>query len=54
MAGQAATTKEPLAPEITDEQLQKLIKEKKRVGATSCRVITEKGERFLVCEFPPL
>ena len=54
MAGQAVTTKEPLAPEITPEQLQKLIAEKKRVGATSCKVVTEGNERFLVCEFPPL
>ena len=54
MAGQAVTTKEPLAPEITDEQLQKLIKEKKRVGAASCQVVTEGDQRFLVCEFPPL
>jgi hypothetical protein len=54
MGGQTATTKEPLPREITPEQLQKLIAEKKRVGATSCQVVTEGDQRFLVCEFPPL
>jgi hypothetical protein len=52
--GQAATTKEELVPGITDEQIQKLIAEKKRVGATRCEVVKEGGKRFLVCEFPPL
>ena len=52
--GQAATTREELAPNITEEQIQKLIAEKTRVGATRCEVVNEGGKRFLVCEFPPL
>ena len=54
MVGQNVKTKELLPREITPEQLQKLIAEKKRVGAASCQVVTEGDQRFLVCEFPPL
>jgi hypothetical protein len=54
MAGQPATTKDPLAPEVTDAQIQKLIAEKKRLGATDCQVITEGNQRFLVTRWPPL
>jgi hypothetical protein len=39
---------------ITDAQLQKLIAEKRRAGATSCEVVKEGGTQFLVCHFPPL
>ena len=52
--GQAVTTEEELSSDITDEQIQKLIAEKKRVGATRCEVKKEGGKRFLVCVFPPL
>ena len=54
MDGQAATTKQELPPGITPEQIEKLIAEKKRVGATNCKVVKEGGKQFLVCEFPPL
>jgi hypothetical protein len=54
MGRQAATTKEELPAGITAEQLERLIAEKRRVGATRCDVVVEEGKRFLVCEFPPL
>ena len=54
MDGQAVTTKQELPAGITPEQLNTLIAEKRRVGATSCKVVEEGGKKFLVCEFPPL
>lgn len=53
MSGQPATTKEPLDTAITQEQIDRLIAERKSAGATSCQVVTEGGQRFLVCEWPP-
>jgi hypothetical protein len=53
MGGQPTTTKEPLAQGITDEQVAKLIAERKGVGATDCKVVTENNQRFLVCQWPP-
>ena len=49
-----AKTKEELADEITPEEIQQLIDEKKAAGATSCEVVTENNKRFLVCQWPPL
>ncbi len=54
MNSQPAETKEPLAANITSAQIQQLIDERKGTGATSCEVVTENGERFLVCQYPPL
>jgi len=53
MSGQPATTKEPLDNAITPEQIVRLIAERKKDGATSCEVLTEGGQRFLVCVWPP-
>jgi hypothetical protein len=49
----STTTKEPLANELTDQEIQQLIDESKAVGATTCKVVTENNKRFLVCEWPP-
>ncbi len=54
MNPQPRKTREPLADDITTEQIQQLIDERKGTGATSCEVVTENGERFLVCQYPPL
>ena len=54
MSSQQAKTKEELPDEITPEQIQALIAEKKAAGATSCEVVTENNKRFLVCQWPPL
>ena len=53
MSAQPATTKEPLAEELTAEQIQRLIGERKGAGATSCEVVTENNQKFLVCQWPP-
>jgi hypothetical protein len=51
---ESVDTKEPLAAGIREEQIGRLIAEKKRNGATECKVVTEDGQRFLICRFPPL
>jgi hypothetical protein len=53
VSAQPTTTKEPLAKELTDEQIRQLIDERKTAGATSCQVVTETNQRFLVCQWPP-
>ena len=52
MSAQRTTTKQPLAKELTDEQIQQLIDEYKADGATTCKVVTETNQPFLVCEWP--
>jgi len=42
-------TKEPLAAEITDEQIRQLIDLRTRMGATSCKVVSENNQRLIVC-----
>ena len=54
MSSQPAETKEPLAEGITAEEIEKLIAERKEQGASSCEVVMENNERFLVCQWPPL
>ena len=54
MKSQPTETKEPLADEITEAQIEQIIVERKGTGATRCEVVMENGERFLVCQFPPL
>ena len=54
MSANSMTTTEELAPDLTPAQIQLLIAERKRVGATNCTVVTEDGQRLLVCEWPPL
>ena len=54
MNSQPVETKEPMATEITDEQIQQLVSERTTSGATSCRVVTENNQRFLVCRWPSL
>jgi galactokinase/mevalonate kinase-like predicted kinase len=49
-----ASTKEPLDNAITQEEIDRLIAERKSAGATSCRVVTEGGQRLLVTEWPEL
>ena len=53
MVSQTAQTKQPISDDITDEQIQQLIDERGRLGAT-CKVVKENNQRFLVCEWPPL
>ena len=54
MNSKPAETKEPLDDNITPAEVQKLITERKGAGATSCEEETENGQRFLVCQWPPL
>ncbi len=54
MNPQSRETREPLADDITTEQIQQLINERKDTGATSCEAVTEDNKRFLVCQWPPL
>ncbi len=53
MNSKPAETKEPLADNITPEEIEKLKAERTREGA-ACRVVTENNKRFLVCQWPPL
>ena len=48
------STKEPLAEDLTNEEIQKLITERKTVGATEVRIVIEDGKRFLVTVWPAL
>ena len=54
MNAETTETREPLAADITAEQIQQLIDEKISTGATSCEVVTENDQRILVCQWPPL
>ena len=54
MNSKSVETREPLADEITEEQIKQFIDEKKGAGATSCKVEKENDKRFLVCQWPPL
>ncbi len=53
MSSQPTTTKEPLTPDLTPQQIQQLIAERTAAGATGCQVVTEGTQRFLVCQWPP-
>lgn len=53
MSPESTETKEPLDDSITPEQIQQLIAERKSAGAESCEAVTENGQRFLVCKWPP-
>ncbi len=54
MNSQPRVTRQELADDITAEQIQQLIDERTGTGATSCEVVTENNQRFLVCQYPPL
>ncbi len=54
MNAETTETREPLADDITPEQIKQLIDERKGTGATSCEVVTENNKRILVCQYPPL
>lgn len=55
MNSQPAETKEELADDITEEEIKRLKTERiQDDGATSCEVVTENNQRFLVCQYPPL
>ncbi len=54
MNSQPRVTRQELADDITAEQIQQLINERKDTGATSCEAVTEDNKRFLVCQWPPL
>ena len=54
MNSQPTETKEELADDITPAEIEKLKAEKKNAGATSCKVVTENDQRFLVCQWPAL
>ena len=53
MSAQPVTTKELLDEGLTEEQIQQLISERLGVGATSCEVVIENNQKFLVCQWPP-
>ena len=54
MSSKSTETREDLANDITSKQIKQLIDERKATGATSCKVVTVKGQRILVCQYPPL
>lgn len=54
MNAENTETREPLDDAITDDQIQRLIDERVATGAENCNVLTENGQRFLVCTYPPL
>ena len=54
MSSQPVTTKRELPDNITEAEIQQIIKERTDVGATSCEVVTEGGKKFLVCHYPPV
>lgn len=43
-----------LADDITQALIEQLIDDEQSEGATSCEVVTENNQRFLVCQWPPL
>jgi len=51
--GQTVLTKEPLRPETTKAQIQRLILERESVGGLNAKVVREKEGRFLYVEWPP-
>lgn len=53
MNSEPVKTREPLDDSLTPEQIQALIDERERNGA-SCEVVTEDGQKILVCLWPPL
>lgn len=52
MSTQPKPIKEP-ADSLTDEEIQRRIKEMMDAGATSCKVVMEGGKKFLVTQWPP-
>ena len=54
MNAEPRVTRQPLADDITEAQIQQLIDERTGTGATSCEVVTENNQRVLVCQYPPL
>ncbi len=54
MNPQSRETREPLADDITEAQIQQLIDKRTGTGAASCEVVTENDQRILVCQWPPL
>ena len=54
MNSQSADTKDELADDITEAEIEKLIAEAIEDGATGCEVVTENNKRFLVCHYPPV
>ena len=54
MPSKLAATKDELADDITEAEIQQLIAEAIGDGATGCEVVTENNKRFLVCHYPPL
>lgn len=53
MNADSTSSKEPLSDSLTQTDIQNLIDERRAQGATSCEVVTENGQRFLVCQWPP-
>jgi hypothetical protein len=49
-----ATTKEPLSEDVTNEQVQMLVAERKKSGATAVTIVVENGVRVIVTEWPAL
>jgi hypothetical protein len=49
-----ASTREPIAEDLTNEEIQMLIKERRGAGATEVRIVVEGGQRFIVTEWPAL
>lgn len=54
MCGEDREKRQPIADDVTDEEIEKLIEQKKSAGARRCEVQIESGKRVLVCWWPPL
>jgi len=46
--------RQPIASDVTDEEIARLIEQRKRAGAISCSVQVESGKRVLVCRYKKL
>jgi hypothetical protein len=51
MTEKPTTTEQPLAHDLTEQDIQRLIRAREREGAT-CKVVTKNNRRFLVCQWP--
>ena len=53
MSSQPVTTREPVTADVTDDQVQQMIKERENAGAT-CKVERQGSQRIIVCQWPAL
>jgi len=47
-------TREPLAEDLSDAEIEQLTALRLAAGASGCEVQEDQGQRFLVCRWPPV